>query len=66
MGLETNKFCDDWNLPHPEFEERTGYFGIIFRNPDYYTRLPEIKTEGLNERQKKAIEYLLILLQGKD
>jgi len=49
-----NKFCDEWNLPHPEFKEQTGYFGIIFKNPDYYTKVPELKVE-LNERQKKAI-----------
>ena len=44
-------------LPKPEFLEQTGYFGIIFRNPDYYTKVPEIKVE-LNERQKKAISYV--------
>jgi len=53
-----NKFCDEWNLPHPEFEERTGYFGIVSRNPDYYTELPEVDLVGLNERQKKAIDYI--------
>jgi len=37
--LRMNKSCDEWNLPHPEFKERTGYFGIIFRNPDYYTKV---------------------------
>ena len=55
--LRMNKFCDDWRLPKPEFLEQTGYFGIIFRNPDYYTKVPEIKVE-LNERQKKAISYV--------
>ena len=55
-----NKFCDEWNLPHLEFKERTGYFGIIFRNPDYYTKLPEVNVSGLNKRQKKAMEYLNI------
>ena len=44
-------------MPKPEFLEQTGYFGIIFRNPDYYTKSPEIKAE-LNERQKKAVGYL--------
>ena len=46
-------------LPHPEFKEQTGYFGIIFRNPNYYTKVPEIKVE-LNERQKIIINYLSI------
>lgn len=55
--LRMDKFCDEWKLPRPEFKEQTGYFGIIFRNPNYYTKSPEIKVE-LNERQKKAVEYV--------
>jgi len=32
---------------------------VIFKNPDYYTRVPEIKISAeLNERQKKIIWYL--------
>ena len=56
--LRMDKFCDEWKLPRPEFEEQGGYFGIIFRNPGYYTRVLQIDTKDLNERQKKAIEYL--------
>jgi len=52
--LRMNKFCDEWALPHPEPKEESGYFGIVFRNPDYYTKAVEIDTTGLNERQKKA------------
>ncbi|MFH1432391.1 MAG: ATP-binding protein [archaeon] len=55
--LRMNKFCDEYNLPHPVFVEQTGYFGIVFRNPDYYTKAPEIKAE-LNDRQRKAVGYL--------
>ena len=57
--LRMNKFCDEWGLPKPEFLEQTGYFGIIFRNPDYYTKVPEMKAPvKLNDRQKKVVEYL--------
>ncbi len=55
--LRMNRSCDEWELPHPEFREQSGYFGIIFKNPQYYTKAPEIKVE-LNERQKKALECL--------
>jgi ATP-dependent DNA helicase RecG len=58
--LRMNKFCDEWGLPNPDFKEESGYFGIIFRNPNYYTKAPELNIAGLNERQKKAIEYLKI------
>ena len=60
--LRMNKFCDEYNLPHPVFVEQTDYFGIIFKNPDYYTKAPEIKVE-LNDRQRKAID--LIEVQGE-
>ena len=57
--LRMNKFCDEWGLPKPEFMEQTGYFGIIFRNPDYYTKVPEIKVSvKLNDRQKIIINYI--------
>ncbi len=57
--LRMNKFCDEWGLPKPEFLEQTGYFGIIFRNPDYYTKVPEMRVSlKLNDRQKKVVEYL--------
>ena len=55
--MRMNKYCDEYNLPHPVFVEQTGYFGIVFKNPDYYTKAPEIKVE-LNDRQKIAAEYL--------
>jgi ATP-dependent DNA helicase RecG len=55
--LRMNSSCDEWDLPHPEFKEQSGYFGIIFKNPQYYTKTPEIKVE-LNERQKKAISLI--------
>jgi ATP-dependent DNA helicase RecG len=55
--LRMNNFCDKWKLPRPEFKEQGGYFGIIFTNPNYYTKAPEIKV-GLNKRQKRAVEYV--------
>jgi|GEM_PF-1311999 len=48
-----------WDLPTPEFEERQGWFVIRFRNP-YIEKIPEIDETTLNDRQKKAVEYLKI------
>ncbi len=57
--LRMNELCEKWGLPKPDFKEETGYFGIIFGNPGYYTfEAAKIDTTGLNERQKKALEYI--------
>ena len=55
--LRIRESLDKWNLPHPEFEERQGWFVIRFTNPNV-EKIPKIDETGLNERQKKALEYL--------
>jgi len=57
--LRIRENLDKWNLPHPEFEERQGWFVIRFRNPDI-EKIPKIDETGLNERQKKGVEYLRV------
>ena len=57
VGTGTNKiikWCKEWELPEPEFEETGTSFVLTFRR--YY--IDESILEKLNERQKKAIEYL--------
>lgn len=54
--IEMVKQCKEKGLPEPEFEEKMGCFVItIYRSimTDKY-----LDSLGLNERQKKAIEYL--------
>ncbi len=57
-GTGTNdivKDCVNHGLPEPIFEEQAGGFAVILRK----SRIPDDLDElGLNERQKKAIEYL--------
>ena len=50
--------CINWSLPGPEFELVTGDLVVTFRK-DIFTE-DYLKSLGLNERQKKAIEYLKI------
>ena len=60
-GTGTNDMiaaCINWGLPEPEFELVTGDLVVTIRK-DIYTE-DYLKTLGLNERQKKAIEYLKI------
>ncbi|MBU4189865.1 MAG: putative DNA binding domain-containing protein [Candidatus Thermoplasmatota archaeon] len=59
-GTGTNDMIDmclDWDIPEPLFEYVTCDFVITFRK----SKLTEEYLEklGLNERQKKAVEYLL-------
>jgi len=54
--LRIRQALDKWKLPHPSFEERQGWFVISFRNP-MIIKIPEMKVP-LNERQRKAINYL--------
>jgi len=46
----------EWKLPEPTFEENTGYFVIKFTGP-YQETVIEYK-EKLNERQKKALQFV--------
>lgn len=57
--LRIREALEKWKLPEPEFEERQGWFIIRFRNP-YVEIIPEIDETILNDRQKKAIEYLRV------
>lgn len=57
VGTGTNKiikWCKEWELPEPEFEDTGTGFVLTFRK--FY--VSESLLEALNERQKKAVEYL--------
>ena len=54
--LRMREAMKEWKLPKPRFEENTGYFVIKFTRP-YQETVIEYK-EKLNERQKKAAEYI--------
>ncbi len=59
-GSGTNKMiklCEEYGMPQPVFLEESGGFSVIFRK----SHIP-IGLEGLelNERQKKAIQYIKI------
>ena len=56
--LRMKQAMKKWGLPEPEYNENTGYFVIKFTGP-YQETTVEIPEE-INERQKKAIEYLKI------
>ena len=57
-GTGTNdiiKWCKEEDLPEPIFKEVTGGFAVVLRK----FQIPEnLESLELNERQKKAIEYL--------
>ena len=54
--LDMMEQCKEWNIPEPEFEHITGSFVVIFKLPP----LPEdLERMGLNERQIKAINYVI-------
>ena len=57
--LRIREDLEKWELPPPEFEEKQGWFIIRFRNPNV-ERVMDIDKFELNERQKKAVEYLQI------
>ncbi len=59
VGTGTNKmvdWCIEWRLPEPDFEQITGDFVVTFRK----SKLTEeyLDSLGLNERQKRAVEYV--------
>jgi len=57
--LRIREAMKKWDLPQPEFEEKTGYFVIKFVNPAIQ-KIPEIDESKLNERQMKALEYIKV------
>ncbi|MBA7660825.1 hypothetical protein ES703_68831 [subsurface metagenome] len=61
VGTGTNKiiqWCKKWNLPEPDFEYTGTSLVVAFRK----SKLTEeyLKSLDLNERQRKAIEYLKV------
>ena len=54
--LDIIKECSDWGIPEPDFEDTGTSIIVTFRKPslseEYLTAL------GLNERQKKALNYV--------
>ncbi|MEA3343906.1 MAG: hypothetical protein U9Q92_07135 [archaeon] len=55
--LRIREAMKKWNLPVPQFEEKTGYFRIRFTNP-VMQNIPVIEARGLNDRQRRAVAYL--------
>lgn len=58
VGTGTNKmirWCKEWELPEPNYEETGTSFVLTFRR--YY--ISDDMLEKLNERQKRAMDYLL-------
>lgn len=58
-GTGTNRLIQEtieYGLPEPEFEDKKISFVVIFRKSELTEKY--LKKIGLNERQKKAIEYL--------
>jgi len=56
-GTGTNDIirnCVDSGLPEPVFKEEAGGFAVVLRK----SKIPELSELELNERQKKAIEYI--------
>ena len=50
------EMCLNWELPEPIFEEVARDFVVTFRK----YKISEKDLEGLNERQKRVVEYLKI------
>ncbi|PKP57219.1 MAG: hypothetical protein CVT89_04900 [Candidatus Altiarchaeales archaeon HGW-Altiarchaeales-2] len=48
-------WCKEWGLPEPEFKIITGALVVIFRLPP---NIEDLEKLGLNERQKKAVDYV--------
>ena len=57
--LRIRESLKKWGLPFPEFHEKQNSFIIRFNNPAV-SRIPEVDNAKLNERQKKAIDYLKV------
>ncbi|MGB2842549.1 MAG: RNA-binding domain-containing protein [Halobacteriota archaeon] len=56
-GTGTNdiiRYCVDSGLPEPVFKEEAGGFAVVLRK----SKIPELSELELNEREKKAIEYI--------
>ena len=59
VGTGTNKlveWCREWGLPEPEFEDTGSALVMTFVHP--FVTESKIQATRLNERQKKAVEFL--------
>lgn len=57
--LRMEEAMKKWELEKPNYEEKDGYFVITFKGPSRAEKpLDEEILRDLNERQKKAVEYL--------
>jgi len=57
--LRIERAMEKWELEKPNYAEKDGYFVITFKGPSRAEKpLDEEILRGLNERQKKAAEYL--------
>jgi len=54
--LDMINWCKEWGLPEPEFRIITGAFVVVLKLPPAFE---DIEKLGLNERQKKAIDYVI-------
>ena len=54
--LDMIKQCREWGIPEPMFEHITGAFVVTFRLPP---ALEDLERLGLNERQIKAMDYVV-------
>ena len=60
VGTGTNKiiqWCKQWGLPEPRFKETGASFTLTFKNPHPQKDLSLTRAD-LNQRQKKALEYI--------
>ena len=54
--LDMIRECKEWEIPEPEFKFITGGFVVIFRLPPTLQHLEKL---GLNERQIRAMDYVI-------
>ena len=57
--MRIREALDKFKMPHPELEEKQGYFVIRFVNPLVH-KIPKIDEYKLNERQKKALKRVKV------
>ena len=59
--LRMEEAMEKWELEKPNYAEKDGYFVITFKGPSRAEKpLDEEILKNLNERQKKALEYIKI------
>jgi len=59
--LRMEEAMEKWELEKPNYAEKDGYFVITFKGPSRAEKpLDEEILKNLNERQKKALEYIKV------